>query len=459
MHFKIGQKIIDKIRAKEQRECLRNFNNQILEKLSSLEYSISLINNKVDYQLDIRNFKPAVGRIRKIQLLEAFMLKNLKSICEKLNINFWLHGGTLLGAVRHKGFVPWDDDVDLGMMRDDIEKLKMFLSKNDTPFEIDHFYFTDWYFSRQARFVFKEFDIPLCLDIFVYDNAVDNSDELWEEHCKLRKELEEEIKQTNIHSNAHHHIENESDRKILDDIFAKYINHFSSTKSTNALIFGIEHGFGGYKRLFKDDYIRPFKKLLFENEYYNVPFEYEKYLETQYGQYMSLPPDFGSQKHTYNYTETDYNDVLKLYDKYIRNKITGYTAGAFDLFHIGHLNLLKRAKENCSYLIVGVTTDELIEETKGHPPAISLSERMEILKACRYIDEVVVQDNLDKIAAWEKYHYNILFSGDDWKGNPRWINYEKQLSCIGGGGKIDVFSLYKNNKLHSYCRIFKGGTR
>lgn len=431
MGIKLGQKVIDKIRGKNLKEQITLTETQILNKLSNLEETVNLLNNKIDNGIDIQNLRPAVGKVRKIQLLEVFMLKNLKTICEKLNITFWLHGGTLLGAARHKGFIPWDDDVDLGMMREDIEILKTYLLENKTPFKLDYFYFTDWYFSRQARLVFREYDIPTCLDIFIYDNAPDNSDELWNEHCRLRKALEEEIKQTNIHCDAHHHIVKDYEKEILDNIFKKYINYFSSCKSTNALIFGIEHGFGGYKRLFKNDYIRPFRKILFENEYYNAPFEYEKYLETQYGEYLSLPPDFGVQKHTYNYTEADYVNLIKLYDKYIRNKNIGYTAGAFDLFHIGHLNLLKRAKENCNYLIVGVTTDELIETTKGHKPAIPLAERMEILKACKYVDEVVIQDDLDKILAWEKFHYNILFSGDDWKNDKRWQGYERELIARG----------------------------
>ena len=111
--------------------------------------------------------------------------------------------------------------------------------------------------------------------------------------------------------------------------------------------------------------------------------------------------------------------------------IKGYTAGAFDLFHIGHLNLLKRAKEHCDYLIVGVTTDELIERTKNHRPVIPFEERLEIVKQCKYVDEVVTQDDLDKVKAWENIHYDLLFSGDDWKNSERWINYGKELEKRG----------------------------
>jgi glycerol-3-phosphate cytidylyltransferase len=107
--------------------------------------------------------------------------------------------------------------------------------------------------------------------------------------------------------------------------------------------------------------------------------------------------------------------------------IIGYTAGAFDVFHIGHLNLLKRAKENCDFLIVGVSSDELVFKTKNKKPLANIDERMQILLALKCVDQVVIQDDLDKVKAWEKYHYHKLFSGDDWKNSQRWINYEKEL--------------------------------
>ena len=105
----------------------------------------------------------------------------------------------------------------------------------------------------------------------------------------------------------------------------------------------------------------------------------------------------------------------------------GYTTGVYDLFHIGHLNLLKNAKEQCDYLIVGVTVDELVSY-KGKQAVIPFEERIEIVKAIRYVDKVVPQDDMDKVKAWEKYNYNALFVGDDWKGKPNWIKYQQQLA-------------------------------
>ena len=111
--------------------------------------------------------------------------------------------------------------------------------------------------------------------------------------------------------------------------------------------------------------------------------------------------------------------------------IIGYTTGVFDLFHIGHLNILRRAKEQCDYLIVGVSTDELVEQYKNKRPIISFEERCEIVKAIRYVDEVVPQMDREKFAAWERLKFNKMFVGDDWKGSPKWESIEKELNSIG----------------------------
>lgn len=111
--------------------------------------------------------------------------------------------------------------------------------------------------------------------------------------------------------------------------------------------------------------------------------------------------------------------------------IIGYTQGTFDMFHIGHLNLLKNAKAHCDYLIVGVNKDELILEYKKKSAIVPLSERMAIVEAIRYVDKVVACDTLDKVSAWNQHHYDVLMIGDDWKGNPRWEETEKQISILG----------------------------
>ena len=108
----------------------------------------------------------------------------------------------------------------------------------------------------------------------------------------------------------------------------------------------------------------------------------------------------------------------------------GYTSGVYDMFHIGHLNILKKAKEQCEYLIVGVTTDELATY-KNKTPIIPYDERKEIIAAIRYVDEVVPQENMNKLEACKKLNADVIFVGDDWKGTEKWNNVEKELETIG----------------------------
>lgn len=108
----------------------------------------------------------------------------------------------------------------------------------------------------------------------------------------------------------------------------------------------------------------------------------------------------------------------------------GYTTGVFDLFHIGHLNLLKRAKENCDFLIVGVTVDELVAY-KHKKAVIPFEERKAIVEAIKYVDKVVPQTTMDKMAAFEEHRFDVMFVGDDWKGTDKWNELENQFKNIG----------------------------
>jgi len=111
----------------------------------------------------------------------------------------------------------------------------------------------------------------------------------------------------------------------------------------------------------------------------------------------------------------------------------GYIAGVFDLFHIGHLNLIRNAKNECEHLIVGVLTDDLVMHFKKQLPYIKASERKEIVDAIKYVDETVFVDrsNIDKVDAWNLYHFDCLFSGDDWKGTESWIRDKERLNALG----------------------------
>ena len=109
----------------------------------------------------------------------------------------------------------------------------------------------------------------------------------------------------------------------------------------------------------------------------------------------------------------------------------GYTTGVFDMFHIGHLNILRRAKEQCDFLIVGVSTDDLVEQEKKKRPIIAFEERVEIIKELRCVDMVIPQVNKNKMQAWEEIHFNKMFVGSDWKDTPQWNKFEEQFAPLG----------------------------
>ena len=112
-------------------------------------------------------------------------------------------------------------------------------------------------------------------------------------------------------------------------------------------------------------------------------------------------------------------------------KVIGYTQGTYDMFHIGHLNLIKNAKRRCNYLIVGVNTDELVQSYKNKKPIVPLAERAEIVRAIKYVDEVIVTDTLDKKEVWDRIRFDEIYIGDDWKGNARWEQTGKELAELG----------------------------
>ena len=111
--------------------------------------------------------------------------------------------------------------------------------------------------------------------------------------------------------------------------------------------------------------------------------------------------------------------------------IIGYTTGVFDMFHIGHLNLLRKAKERCDYLIVGISTDEIVKEYKHKIPVIPYEARAAIVQAIKYVDEVVPQTTMDKTQFLKERHFDVMFHGDEWKGTELYNRYEREFARLG----------------------------
>ena len=121
----------------------------------------------------------------------------------------------------------------------------------------------------------------------------------------------------------------------------------------------------------------------------------------------------------------------------------GYTSGVFDLFHVGHLNIIKKAKEKCEKLIVAVSTDELVQKYKNKSPVISYYERKSIVEAIKYVDMVVPQKNRDKIEAYKKYEFDVIFVGSDWKGS-KVFNEVAEYMNDNGKGKVEYIPYTDN---------------
>ncbi|MET9463220.1 adenylyltransferase/cytidyltransferase family protein [Streptomyces sp. NPDC006544] len=109
----------------------------------------------------------------------------------------------------------------------------------------------------------------------------------------------------------------------------------------------------------------------------------------------------------------------------------GYAPGAYDLFHIGHLNILRHARSQCDYLVAGVVSDEMAEIAKGRRPMIPLVERLEIVRSVKYVDAAFVETVPDKVETWKQVRFDVIFKGDDWRGTPKGDRLERDFAEHG----------------------------
>lgn len=114
-----------------------------------------------------------------------------------------------------------------------------------------------------------------------------------------------------------------------------------------------------------------------------------------------------------------------------RKKIVGYVPGGFDMFHVGHLNILRQARPHCDVLVAGVVSDEALLAMKGRLPVVPLEERLEVVGAIGIVDEVITDFSRNKTEVWKKHRFDVLFKGDDWKGTPKGQQLENEMAAIG----------------------------
>lgn len=259
----------------------------------------------------------ATGGLRLFQQGNALLLKKLAEICDKNGFPYWLSFGTLLGAVRHKGSIPWDDDIDCAMFRADIEKLRMIL-KNDEHYQVTLVY-DYWAKCRQIRFRTRDLSIPCFVDIFIYDFCNDCSDEHWEKQKKRRKEIiqaiETDTSEQIVFWREHPCLDDKSEQApYLEAMFKKLTtcdeNVYEPTgneKKAPAVCWGLDNisTKQQQKLLFDWDFLFPTVPVEYEREYYAAPKNFLAVLARDYGDIWELPHDLISHFHHFSHEEME----------------------------------------------------------------------------------------------------------------------------------------------------------
>ena len=134
--------------------------------------------------------------------------------------------------------------------------------------------------------------------------------------------------------------------------------------------------------------------------------------------------------------------------------IVGYAPGVYDMFHIGHLNILRRAREHCDHLIAGVVEDDVVSRIKGRPPVVPHQERMDVIRALELVDEVVSDWSSDKFEMWQQLRYDVLFKGDYWKGTEKGTRLERLLGKVGA--QVHYFPYTASTSSTDLRRLLEG---
>lgn len=269
----------------------------------------------------------ATGGPRLLQQGNAYLLKKLSEICDKNGFTYWLQSGTLLGAVRHKGFVPWDDDTDCAMFRADIEKLR-YLLKDNPDFQVTLIY--DWWAkSRQIRFRPRDISIPCFVDIYIYDWCENDSDEYWiNQKCKreeIIRTIENDTSKEVSFWREHPYLDDKSEQApYIESMFQKFIglnerNEFDNKQniSQKAVCWGLDNFSVNWKRLFDKDFLFPTVLLEYEGEKYSAPKEFLAYVNRQYGNIWELPHDLISHFHHVSHEELETDEMKQKISSFI----------------------------------------------------------------------------------------------------------------------------------------------
>lgn len=275
-----------------------------------------------------RELPPAHGNARLIQLVTAQLLRDFDQFCQENEIVYWLEFGTLLGAVRHGGFIPWDDDVDLGMVRSEVARLEEAVTK-DSRYIITHV-FDRYAKCEQIRFRYTDETIPCFLDIFVFDTAQKPTRELVDELREIRHQLTDELdsderfafwSQTpylDSRNSASHTLKARYEKAIAD---TQACGLCANQEQATALIWGVENL--DFLTMVKGNYayddVFPLIRIPFEGHLCYAPHNAEKLLAQSYGDYLAVPHDIRTHYKHIDQTLVDDEETQEILRKSLRD--------------------------------------------------------------------------------------------------------------------------------------------
>ena len=244
------------------------------------------------------------------------LLKLLKQRCRREGISFWILGGTLLGAVRHQGFIPWDDDIDVGMLREDYLRLCKCLA-DDPVLRVSEYcnnrdYNGKKIFTQVVKLTLKDENSPFWVDILLYDYAGHDTllpAQLWESITNVRRNAENrliELKDSLSREYWDERVESAEDRARIDDIYRHGLSQLPAVCEKQFIYRSIDSVCGAWQRLFAVEKMMPLCYLEFCGELLPAPKEYEWYLEQHFGDYLALPDDIGQMHIAYLHKRLDY---------------------------------------------------------------------------------------------------------------------------------------------------------
>lgn len=391
--------------------------------------------------------------LKKLQLTQLKIMDLIHEFCVKNDIKYYMIGGTLLGSIRHKGFIPWDLDIDIAMLRTDYDKFKKI--SHQLPACLEYHYYGNFkkysrphcevalkntmIHARSDKYNKKTYYNGIFIDIFPLDYLPSDNKNL----IKQEQQIKKIRRLLNLKDGTIYEKKNlfyilgkkivsfclkPLSYKFLGKKLEKVMTKFNNYNSNKVCSMASKYSYK--KQSMPLDYYGEPILLEFEGRKYYGPNKYVEYLTQLFGDYMKLPPKEAQKSEMDFFDYVDYCYIVKKYE-------VGYTTGVFDMFHIGHLNILKNSKRYCKKLIVGVTTDELSFERKNKYPIIKFEDRCEIVLSNKYVDKVIAQKDMDKLKAVREQNANVVFVGSDWQWTPSWMKYEEDLKKIN----VDVVYL------------------